>query len=163
MELNMKKIDTGMSESELLKLCDEKYTGKGVVTWHYWTAEVYSFGKHIRNYAFYPYILPLFVYTDHGVGSYTNEIPKHELEHKAYCQLYHSSVSAELFNDKDELVDSFVVTPESDVNNKQINAIVIIPKKIMNPSSKYTVSVKVKLANKPDEQIFKYSFETKSE
>ena len=72
-------------------------------------------------------------------------------------------VSAELFNDKDELVDSFVVTPESDVNNKQINAIVIIPKKIMNPSSKYTVSVKVKLANKPDEQIFKYSFETKSE
>lgn len=87
----------GYSEEKLKNLCDDKYAYKGFANWHYWTAEVYSFGKHIRNYGFYPQILPLHIYTDHGSGFYDIEVPKHELEHDAYCQLYHSSQSVKLF------------------------------------------------------------------
>lgn len=85
----------GYSEENLKKLCDDKYTHKGFADWHYWPAEVYSFGKHIRNYGFYPQMLPLHIYTDHGVGHYSDEISKHELEHDAYCQFYHSAKSVD--------------------------------------------------------------------
>jgi hypothetical protein len=60
----------------------------------YWTAEVYSFGKHLRKYGFYPKWLPLCVYTDHAPGAY-GEPFEHELESTAPAQLYHSPYRVE--------------------------------------------------------------------
>lgn len=57
------------SEETLLKLCDPNEAKMGLARWIYWTAEVYSFGKHIRNYAYYPSFLPLYCFTDHGAGA----------------------------------------------------------------------------------------------
>jgi hypothetical protein len=48
----------------------------------YWTSEIYGFGKWIRQYGFYPKLLPLCIYIDHGIS--LNEQPaKHELESDA--------------------------------------------------------------------------------
>lgn len=94
----MDKFDyKGYNEEKLLQLCSDDLAYKGKAKWYYWTAEVYSFGRHIRNYAFYPFILPLHIYTDHGVGYYSDVISKNELENNAYCQFYHSANSVELF------------------------------------------------------------------
>ena len=60
----------------------------------YWTAEIYSFGKHLRQYGFYPKWLPLCVYTDHAPGTF-GEPFKHELESTAPAQLYHSPIRVE--------------------------------------------------------------------
>lgn len=63
----------------------------------YWTAEIYGFGKQISHFGFYPYCLPLCVYTDHG-PVYHDVIPPHELESTAPVQLYHSPVSVRLWS-----------------------------------------------------------------
>ena len=79
----------GYSEKKLLDLCDDVKANKGKAPWHYWTSEVYSFGKHLRDYALYPEILPLYVYSNHGITWLykDSEIPKHELENNAECML----------------------------------------------------------------------------
>lgn len=77
-----------MRELELLDLC--KDTG-GVFKKFapYWTSEIYGFGKHIREYASYPWWLPICVNTDHGVTNRDFPI-KSELESDAPYQLFHS-------------------------------------------------------------------------
>ena len=80
----------GFDENKLLELCDEKYVHNGFALWNYWTAENYSFGRHIRRYAFFLPFLPLNIYTDHGAASLSDKPYAHELEAKAYCQFYHS-------------------------------------------------------------------------
>ena len=58
----------------------------------YWPTRVYSIGKHLREYGYYPSWMPLCVYTDHGaVDSY--KPAKHELESDAPIQLRHSPTS----------------------------------------------------------------------
>lgn len=82
MEIDEKivKIQEGMTEEELLKLCDPKNAFTGKFPWVYWTSELYSHGKYIREYAFYPQYLPLIMYSDHS-GMSGSDIPsKHELE-----------------------------------------------------------------------------------
>jgi hypothetical protein len=54
----------------------------------YWTASIYGFGKWIRRYGYYPPILPLCVYTDHGPGD--TGPSDHEIRSSAPVQLYHS-------------------------------------------------------------------------
>lgn len=82
----------GYSEETLLALCDSANIDAGNAEWVYWTAEVYSFGRHIRDYAFYPSFLPLLCFTDHGAGTFSHMagIPKHEFESTAPVQFYHS-------------------------------------------------------------------------
>jgi hypothetical protein len=63
----------------------------------FWTAEIYGFGKQLSSYGFYPYCLPLCVYTDHGPGYY-DEIPLHEIQSKAPVQLYHSPLSLDAWS-----------------------------------------------------------------
>ncbi|HNW25909.1 MAG TPA: hypothetical protein PLG15_00700 [Candidatus Gastranaerophilaceae bacterium] len=87
----------GYSEEKLLRLCDETKSDRGIAKWKYWSAEVYSFGRHIRDYAFYPSAFTLYCFTDHGAGAYFDEVAKHELESDAPCQFYHSPLSVELF------------------------------------------------------------------
>lgn len=69
-----------MTDAELELACAPQYPG--ISPWAYWTSEIYSFGKCLRFWTKYPTILPLFVYSDHGVGLYTHLFP-HELENRA--------------------------------------------------------------------------------
>ena len=79
-----------MEERELIDLCQPKASVSfQIIPSPYWTAEVYGFGKYIREYGYYPFFLPLCVYTDHGPGG-IDEPAKHELESPAPTQLYHS-------------------------------------------------------------------------
>jgi hypothetical protein len=47
---------------------------QGFAPWVHWTSETYGFGKCIRSVYEYPYLLPLFIKSDHGV----NLIPEFE-------------------------------------------------------------------------------------
>lgn len=87
----------GLTEKELLALCDDNNSFKGLAKWKYWTTESYSFGWNIRQYAFYPVFLPLYAYSNHGVGYYTDYITPHELNNDAPCQFYQSKDVVKLF------------------------------------------------------------------
>lgn len=89
MEITLEKIDKGMTEEELIHLCTNIEQNASFQV-PYWTAEIYGFGKHIREYGFYPLELPLFINTDHGIS--LHEFPlKSELESSAPIQFYHST------------------------------------------------------------------------
>lgn len=98
MQRNEWKIKGRLLKDKLQEYCNEKEFNFKIVEWPYWTAEIYGFGKQISKYGYYPYILPLCVYTDHGPGYY-DELPKHELETNAPYILYHSKKSVELWSD----------------------------------------------------------------
>ena len=73
-----------------------RITNFKIVPSPYWTAEIYGFGRQLSNYGFYPYCLPLCVFTDHGPG-YVDHIALHEIESTAPVQLYHSPVSVNVW------------------------------------------------------------------
>ncbi|WP_163339199.1 hypothetical protein [Desulfopila sp. IMCC35008] len=85
------KMDTfdykGYSEDELLLLCNENATKNNEKCYKYWVSEVYSIGRLIRDYGFYPQFLPLYVYSNHGVtfDYKDNGIPEHERNNDAFC------------------------------------------------------------------------------
>lgn len=58
----------------------------------YWTANIYGFGKWVRRYGYYPPILPLCIYTDHGPGDGNSPYP-HELNSDAPVQFYHAEAA----------------------------------------------------------------------
>lgn len=87
----------GYSEEKLLRLCSDKNNHPVFRGAPYWTAEVYSFGRHIRKYGYYPLFLPLAIYTDHGPGQIVGRPFKHELETDAPTMFYHSSKSVEIW------------------------------------------------------------------
>lgn len=85
-----------MEEKELLSLCQNRAPVQRIALSQFWTAEIYSFGKYIREYGFFPSSWPLCIYTDHGVGR--REYPfEHELKSGAPCQFYHSPKSVEVW------------------------------------------------------------------
>lgn len=77
---NLKNATTGMTDAELELACEDQFTG--ISPWIHWTSEIYSLGKCLRAWARYPNFLPVFVYSDHGVGLHSNLFP-HELENQA--------------------------------------------------------------------------------
>ena len=70
----------GMTDAELECVCKVRFNG--YAPWAYWTSEIYSFGKCFRLWTKYPRILPLYVYSDHGVALSPN-LEKNELENPA--------------------------------------------------------------------------------
>ena len=74
------KILVGMTNDELELACEGR--DMRAAPWVHWTAEIYSFGKCIRFWTKYPNFLPLFVYSDHGVGL-PSHLRVHELENQA--------------------------------------------------------------------------------
>lgn len=84
-----------MNEKELIEMCNRNkaYTGKSIKL--YWTSELYSFGKYIRKYGYFPGILPLAVYSDHSAPSFYYHLQKHELETDAPVFLSHSKFKVE--------------------------------------------------------------------
>lgn len=87
----------GLSPEYLFFLCDEKFVNKGVSKWKYWTSEVYSYGKILREYAFYPKFLPIYCYSSHGVYFSSEKPFPHELENDSYAQFYTSPDSVSAF------------------------------------------------------------------
>lgn len=83
-------------ESRLKRLCRRSYKFK-LISSPFWTAEIYGFGLQISKYGYYPYFLPLCVYTDHGPGYY-DEIPDHEIKSGAPVHLFHSPNSVRLWD-----------------------------------------------------------------
>lgn len=78
----------GLSEEQILALCKEDNVDRGKSTWKYWTSEVYSFGKHYRNYGFYPEKKPLLVYSEHAVDN--PNVGLNEIENDANAMLVFS-------------------------------------------------------------------------
>jgi len=78
----------GFSDAEILRLCNRQGF-KGFKAPPYWTAEVYGFGKWIREYCNYPWYLPLCIYTDHGPPM-SDTPSKQELESGAPYLFFHS-------------------------------------------------------------------------
>lgn len=60
----------GFSARDLEDLCSEKYLDIGNAECIHWSAEIYSFGKWIRKYGYYPSWLPLMIMTDHSPSVY---------------------------------------------------------------------------------------------
>ena len=89
----------GFSSQTLESLCDAQHGHHGFAPWMFWTAELYSFGKYIRDYAYLPSFVPLNCYTDHGPGYFSDSIPPHELDNKAAVQLYHSPCTVKMFKE----------------------------------------------------------------
>lgn len=88
----------GHSNDELIDLCSEEKVDRGPAKWLYWTAEVYSIGRHLRDYGFYPKWLPLNVYTGHGPGHPKDiKVMEHEINNDAYCHLPNSKKTIELY------------------------------------------------------------------
>ncbi len=83
-----------MTEEELIALCEKKNLDVGKSIWLYWPAELYSFGKYIREYGYFPKILPLAIYCEHSGPSYSDTPYKHEVETEAPIFLSHSLVKA---------------------------------------------------------------------
>lgn len=87
----------GMSEKELLDLCSDENNHPYFRGAPYWTAEIYSFGRYIREYGYYPRFLPLAIYTDHGPQRIPSKPYKHELESDAPVMFYHSPESVKIW------------------------------------------------------------------
>ena len=94
LKLNAENI--GMTDDELERMCLPQYTGASV--WAYWTSEVYSFGKCLRFWAKYPRMLPLYVYSDHGVSMHAKLFP-HELKNKAKVHLTWNPMKEKKYKD----------------------------------------------------------------
>ncbi|MDR1361737.1 MAG: hypothetical protein LBJ16_00805 [Holosporaceae bacterium] len=83
----------GYNEEELQKLSDERSIP-------YILRESYSFGKIIREYGFYPSLLPLTIYHLHGAGRvFSNHPYQHELDSKAYCMFVNNSADVQTYSD----------------------------------------------------------------
>ena len=77
---DLKDGTIGMTDAELEFACKAKIIWSRVRI--YWTSEMSSFGKCLRYWAKYPRVLPLNVYSDHGVGLFSQLFP-HELDNQA--------------------------------------------------------------------------------
>ena len=86
-----------MTEEEILNLCSDANNHPAFRFAPYWTAEIYSFGKYIRKYGYYPRFLPLAIYTDHGAGRIEGRPYQNELEADAPCMFYHSPESVKIW------------------------------------------------------------------
>ena len=92
-----KSMSIGMTDYELELACEAQATG--VYPWTYWTSEIYSFGKCLRFWTRYPAYLPLFVYSDHGVGLHSH-LFLHELENSATVHFTWNPVKEQRYRDK---------------------------------------------------------------
>lgn len=75
-----------------------------------------------------------------------------------------NSVSkAELIDETGNKINSFIITPINDINNKDFNAVIIVPKEVLKDNTKYVVIVKVNLGKENIEKDYSWSFITEFE
>ncbi len=70
-------------------------------------------------------------------------------------------IKNDLLDNSNKPVDCFVITPFNDLNNKQINGIILIPKKPLDYNTKYTVDVRAAFGG--DQKEFTWTFVTKAQ
>lgn len=63
---------------------------------------MYGFGKWIRRYGYYPPVLPLCIYTDHGPGDNLSSPFLHELDSGAPAQFYHANMAVDRWQNVSE-------------------------------------------------------------
>jgi hypothetical protein len=89
----MNDIFNGMTNEQLhAKACPDGVP-HGSSFWMYWTSELNSVGRLYRQWACYPKILPLFVYSDHGVTSQCT-LAKHERDNTAHVHFTFNALKA---------------------------------------------------------------------
>jgi hypothetical protein len=98
----------GMSDSELEAACE--LDSQGLSPWFHWTSELYGFGKCFRAYARFPKLLPLCVYSDHGVGLNANLFP-HEVNNLAKVHLTFHRAKAERSQSRSDREVIYVMHP----------------------------------------------------
>lgn len=89
-----------MTEEKLKYICDRNNAFTGNTVWLYWCSELYSFGKYIRKYGYYPRFLPLAIYCDHSGPSFSDEPYLHEIETDAPVFLTHRKIKTENYISK---------------------------------------------------------------
>lgn len=85
----------GFSIEYLESLCADKNVKKTCKKILYWPSEVYSFGECYRKYARFPKILPLNVYSDHGIGN--PQVYEHEFVNNAFAMLVFCDEKAQAY------------------------------------------------------------------
>ena len=75
-------IYNGYSDSELELLAEPLELDTGAAPWVYWSSELHSVGRLYREWGFYPRMLPLFIYSDHGIHR-VSEFTPHEFNSDA--------------------------------------------------------------------------------
>lgn len=76
-----------ITQEEVEKIKNERV--EDLYRYKSWSAEVYSFGKILRKYGYYPNFLPLYISTDHGPSQSDQPTPA-ELEYNYFAHFYHS-------------------------------------------------------------------------
>jgi hypothetical protein len=76
------RVFDGYSDSELESLVETSPFNKGLSPWAYWTSELYSFGRLYREWGYFPRLLPLYVYSDHGIHRIA-QLDAHEVNNDA--------------------------------------------------------------------------------
>ncbi len=70
---------------------------------------------------------------------------------------------AELIDETGNKINSFIITPLNDINNKNFNAVIIVPKEVLKNNIKYVVIVNVNLGKDKVEKDYSWSFITEFE
>lgn len=79
-----------MNEDELLELCSDKSIEKFNDNVPYWSSEIYGFGRHIREYGYYPKNLPLLIFTEHSGPVVRHSFNYFETHHNSPVVFLHS-------------------------------------------------------------------------
>jgi uncharacterized protein YkwD len=67
---------------------------------------------------------------------------------------------AELVNDQGSLVNSYIITPDTDLNNKSFNAVIIVPKEILDDNTNYNVTIAAEVGPDRVPKEYTWSFTT---
>lgn len=71
-------------------------------------------------------------------------------------------IDAKLVNfDTGEQVNCVVITPDTDLNNRQINAVIMVPQEPLSSLTTYSVSIKVSFADSDKEKDVSWTFRTR--
>jgi hypothetical protein len=86
----------GYSEEKLLELSNDYKRKFYMMCWKHGIVEMYSYGRLLREYGFFPQFLPIYIYHLHGPGI-MNFINEHEINSGAYCMFVNTEEDAQQF------------------------------------------------------------------
>ena len=72
------------------------------------------------------------------------------------------ALKSELIDENGKAIACFIITPETDLNNKRLNAIILVPKEVLCFNTKYTVNIEVKTGEHQENNTYKWSFTTEN-
>lgn len=88
---------SGYSEEKLAYVCGDEVRSLGN-TWKPGIVELYSYGKILRDYGFFPRFLPIYIYHVHSAGP-SNYPKEHEINSGAYCMFVNNFADRKKFLD----------------------------------------------------------------